>query len=143
MELLQLSNRFLCLVIGLANVACSYVSMCFGHRLFTTQANCTLPSYAVYKYIFLCILLARNQWEVNTNICLFSARDCLALMQEGTELTKIKQNGRLYRRYYWLEDDEIRWMPTSKKYNKAKSEPSTSQQYYRAKNKCTELVSCL
>ena len=44
-------------------------------------------------------------------------------MQEGTELTKLKANGRLYRRYYWLDNDltEIRWMPTSKSYNKAKS----------------------
>ena len=52
-----------------------------------------------------------------------SAKDCLALMQEGTELTKLKANGRLYRRYYWLDNDltEIRWMPTSKSYNKAKS----------------------
>lgn len=53
----------------------------------------------------------------------FSARDCLALMQEGSELTKLKANGRLYRRYYWLSDNltEIRWMPTSKTYTKAKS----------------------
>lgn len=51
------------------------------------------------------------------------AKDCLALMQEGSELTKLKPNGRMYRRYYWLDNDltEIRWMPTSKSYNKAKS----------------------
>ncbi|XP_067928413.1 inactive phospholipase C-like protein 2 isoform X2 [Watersipora subatra] len=51
-----------------------------------------------------------------------NAKDCLALMQEGTELTKLKTNGRLYRRYYWLDNasTEIRWMPTSKSYNKSK-----------------------
>ena len=53
----------------------------------------------------------------------YLAKDCLSYMQEGTELTKLKSNGRLYKRYYWVADDlsEIRWMPTSKKYNKAKS----------------------
>lgn len=83
---------------------------------------CKLVSL-LYKHVSLLWLhttldLSRNIWDIY-----FTAKDCLALMQEGTELTKLKPNGRLYRRYYWLDNDlsEIRWMPTSKSYNKAKS----------------------
>ncbi|ESO02184.1 hypothetical protein HELRODRAFT_65381 [Helobdella robusta] len=51
-----------------------------------------------------------------------SAPDCLCYMQNGSELIKIRSNGRQYRRLYLLSSDyqELVWHPSSKKPNKAK-----------------------
>lgn len=84
----------------------------------------------ISKDYYVCSLVLPNSFRSGgqsiTNLYLklyIVAKDCIAVMQEGTELTKVKSNGRLYRRYYWLDNDltEIRWNPTSKSYNKARS----------------------
>lgn len=51
-----------------------------------------------------------------------TAQDCLACMQDGSEMVKVRSNSRQYFRMYSLSKDmtEIRWQPTSKKPNKAK-----------------------
>ena len=52
-----------------------------------------------------------------------SAQDCLAYMQNGSELIKVRSNSRQYHRIFSLSSDvsEIRWQPTSKKPHKARS----------------------
>ncbi|ESO87011.1 hypothetical protein LOTGIDRAFT_128120 [Lottia gigantea] len=51
-----------------------------------------------------------------------TAQDCLAYMQNGSELIKVRSNSRQYHRYFSLSNDmvEIRWQPTNKKPHKAK-----------------------
>nr|KAG5699415.1 hypothetical protein BaRGS_016261 [Batillaria attramentaria] len=50
------------------------------------------------------------------------AQDCLAYMQNGSELVKVRSNSRQYHRFFSLNNDvsEIRWQPTSKKPHKAR-----------------------
>lgn len=52
-----------------------------------------------------------------------TAPDCLYYMQNGSELVKVRSNGRQYHRLFTLDTDlkEIRWHPSSKKPHKAKS----------------------
>lgn len=49
--------------------------------------------------------------------------DCLQIMQEGTELVKLRTNVRQFRRIFTLDADlsHIRWTPTNKKPHKARS----------------------
>ncbi|KAK6191256.1 hypothetical protein SNE40_002991 [Patella caerulea] len=51
-----------------------------------------------------------------------TAQDCLAYMQNGSELIKVRSNSRQYHRFFSLSNDmtEIRWQPTNKKPHKAK-----------------------
>ncbi|XP_046546164.1 LOW QUALITY PROTEIN: inactive phospholipase C-like protein 2 [Haliotis rubra] len=51
-----------------------------------------------------------------------TAQDCLAYMQNGSELIKVRSNSRQYHRFFSLSNDmtEIRWQPTSKKAHKAR-----------------------
>ncbi|PVD33909.1 hypothetical protein C0Q70_05171 [Pomacea canaliculata] len=53
-----------------------------------------------------------------------TSQDCLAYMQNGSELVKVRSNSRQYHRFFSLSSDvsEIRWQPTSKKPHKARSE---------------------
>ncbi|KAK6973270.1 phosphoinositide phospholipase c, partial [Biomphalaria glabrata] len=55
-------------------------------------------------------------------------QDCLAYMQNGSELIKVRSNSRQYHRFFSLSNDmtEIRWQPTSKKPHKARSKFSCS-----------------
>lgn len=50
------------------------------------------------------------------------APDCLYYMQTGSELIKVRPNGRQYHRLFTLDSSlgEIRWHPSSKKPQKAK-----------------------
>lgn len=54
------------------------------------------------------------------------AEDCLTFMQNGSELMKIRSNSRQYQRFFFLEEDltGLRWRPSSKKPEKARSEYS-------------------
>ena len=57
-------------------------------------------------------------------VVVVAAQDCLAYMQTGSELIKVRSNSRQYHRIFSLSSDvsEIRWQPTSKKPHKARSE---------------------
>ena len=63
-----------------------------------------------------------NNYCICTFKC-FSAQDCLAYMQTGSDLIKVRSNSRQYHRFFTLGSDmtEIRWQPTSKKPHKARS----------------------
>ena len=52
---------------------------------------------------------------------LFSVADCWRWMVRGSNLVKVRPNGRTYNRFFSLEEDLscIRWVPTSKKASKA------------------------
>ncbi|XP_046564343.1 inactive phospholipase C-like protein 2 [Haliotis rubra] len=54
-----------------------------------------------------------------------TAQDCLAYMQNGSELIKVWSNSRQYHRFFSLSNDmtEILWQPTSKKRHKARKRP--------------------
>lgn len=49
--------------------------------------------------------------------------DCVQFMQNGSELIKVRSNSRQYHRLFILDPDlnEVRWQPSSKKPQKAKS----------------------
>ncbi|KAL3841875.1 hypothetical protein ACJMK2_019970 [Sinanodonta woodiana] len=51
-----------------------------------------------------------------------TAQDCLAYIQNGSELIKVRSNSRQYHRIFTLNPDmtDIRWQPTSKKLHKAR-----------------------
>lgn len=51
------------------------------------------------------------------------AADCLTFMQNGSELMKIRSNSRQYQRFFFLDEDlsSLRWRPSSKKPDKARS----------------------
>ena len=62
---------------------------------------------------------------VNEYIFVFlPAADCLTFMQNGSELMKIRSNSRQYQRFFYLDEDlsSLRWRPSSKKPDKARSE---------------------
>lgn len=50
-------------------------------------------------------------------------KDCLAVMQQGTEFIKLRANVKQFRRKFTLDTDlaHIRWTPTNKKPHKARS----------------------
>ncbi|KAM8748996.1 inactive phospholipase C-like protein 1 [Acanthopagrus schlegelii] len=56
-----------------------------------------------------------------------SAADCLAFMQGGCELKKIRPNSRVYCRFYTLDQDLscLRWEPSKKDLDKARLDVST------------------
>ena len=68
------------------------------------------------------IICITNVYKPNFNF-IFSAPDCLNFMRNGSELIKVRSNSRQYHRLFTLDDElsEIRWHPSSKKPNKAKS----------------------
>ena len=55
-----------------------------------------------------------------------SAADCLAFMQGGCELKKIRPNSRVYCRFYTLDQDLscLRWEPSKKDLDKARLDVS-------------------
>ncbi|KAH7731721.1 hypothetical protein AAVH_00619 [Aphelenchoides avenae] len=59
----------------------------------------------------------------NTDKKVSNVMDCLQIMQEGTELVKLRTNVRQFRRIFTLDADlsHIRWTPTNKKPHKARS----------------------
>ena len=52
----------------------------------------------------------------------YTAPDCLYYMQNGSELIKVRPNGRQYHRLFTLDSSlgELHWHPSSKKPHKAK-----------------------
>ncbi|NP_001191617.1 phospholipase C [Aplysia californica] len=64
-----------------------------------------------------------------------TAQDCLAYMQTGSELIKVRSNSRQYHRFFSLSGDvqEIRWQPTSKKPHKARIAVSSIKEVRQGK----------
>ncbi|CAL1548204.1 unnamed protein product [Lymnaea stagnalis] len=64
-----------------------------------------------------------------------TAQDCLAYMQNGSELIKVRSNSRQYHRFFSLSNDvtEIRWQPTSKKPHKARIAVSSIKEVRQGK----------
>jgi inactive phospholipase C-like protein 2/inactive phospholipase C-like protein 1 len=54
-------------------------------------------------------------------VSLFAVADCWRWMVRGSNLVKVRPNGRTYNRFFSLDEDLscIRWLPTSKKASKA------------------------
>lgn len=54
----------------------------------------------------------------------YSAGDCLLFMQNGSELHKFRSSSRQYSRFFYVDEDLscLRWSPSTKKADKAKSE---------------------
>lgn len=55
------------------------------------------------------------------DVSLFAVADCWRWMVRGSNLVKVRPNGRTYNRFFSLDEDLscIRWVPTSKKASKA------------------------
>lgn len=54
---------------------------------------------------------------------MYLVKDCLKVMQQGTEFIKLRANVKQFRRKFTLDADlaHIRWTPTNKKPHKARS----------------------
>ncbi|XP_041365135.1 inactive phospholipase C-like protein 2 isoform X2 [Gigantopelta aegis] len=63
------------------------------------------------------------------------SQDCLAYMQTGSDLIKVRSNSRQYHRFFTLGSDmtEIRWQPTSKKPHKARIAVNTIKEARQGK----------
>ena len=61
---------------------------------------------------------------IRMSLFLFAVADCWRCMVRGTNLVKVRPNGRTYNRFFSLDEDlsSIRWVPTSKKASKALGE---------------------
>ena len=64
-----------------------------------------------------------GEWWVNSMLSNSIASDCLAFIQNGCELMKIRSNSRQYQRFFSVDEDlsTLRWRPSTKKPDKAKS----------------------
>nr|XP_032806859.1 inactive phospholipase C-like protein 2 isoform X2 [Petromyzon marinus] len=65
-----------------------------------------------------------------------SAGDCVSLMQEGSELKKVRSNSRIYQRLFLLESDlqHLRWEPSKKDLDKARLEVRSIKEVRAGKN---------
>lgn len=65
-----------------------------------------------------------------------SAADCLAFMQGGCELKKIRPNSRVYCRFYTLEHDLscLRWEPSKKDGDRARLDVSSIREVRTGKS---------
>ncbi|XP_068602365.1 inactive phospholipase C-like protein 1 [Brachionichthys hirsutus] len=72
-----------------------------------------------------------------------SAADCLAFMQGGCELKKVRPNSRVYCRFYTLDSDLscLRWEPSKKEVDRAKLEVSSIREVRTGKSTETFLHS--
>ncbi|XP_034286042.1 inactive phospholipase C-like protein 1 isoform X1 [Pantherophis guttatus] len=65
-----------------------------------------------------------------------SASDCISFMQAGCELKKVRQNSRIYNRFFTLDPDlqALRWEPSKKDSEKAKLDISAIKEIRLGKN---------
>jgi len=57
-----------------------------------------------------------------TELTVRSAKDCLKHMYSGGQLVKVRSASRVYRRFYWLDEEkrELKWEPSKKDSDKAR-----------------------
>lgn len=75
------------------------------------------------KVMFECWALEEKKLTICFILCvsLYAVADCWRWMVRGSNLVKVRPNGRTYNRFFSLDEDLscIRWLPTSKKASKA------------------------
>lgn len=110
--------------------------MCAGRKL-CLSAACPLRRKYVDRHNSK-IIISQSKYKIVGDVPsqVSSAADCLAFMQGGCELKKIRPNSRVYCRFYTLDADLtcLRWEPSKKDGDRARLDVSSIREVRTGKS---------